>query len=376
MRNDKTRSVAGLLLSACLVIAGCSSTTTASDSNFAGGPSNAGRAPGGSGDPESASPGTSAGASAGGGGVADPGAAGASGTPQAGQLTAGVWDDNLNYEFFKQYLQQNDTAAGASIFSATERDAAHARAMQPHGAKTELDVAIVLDTTSSMADEIKYLQTEFEVIATTIKTKFPQTMPRFGLVVYRDHSDEYVTRSVPFTTDVDAFRASLAAQSALGGGDLPEAVPEGLTEGDGLGWRTADNVARVMFWVADAPQHPGEEQKVNVAANAARQLGIHVYPVGASGVDNDAELAMRGTAQITGGRYLFLTDDSGIGSSHAEPHIPCYVVTALHGAMVRMVESEMTGTRPEPVASEILRTVGAPVDGKCTLQDKSNVTLY
>ena len=131
-----------------------------------------------------------------------------------------------------------------------------------------------------------------------------------------------------------------------------------------------------MFWVADAPQHPGEEQKVNAAANVAVQKGIHVYPVGASGVDNDAELAMRGTAQVTGGRYLFLTDDSGIGNSHAEPHIPCYVVTALHGAMVRMVESEMTGTRPEPVASEIVRTVGSPVGGKCTLQDKSNVTLY
>ena len=361
-----TRSLGGLLICGCVIIAGCSSATS-TDSGFAGdAPANSGRAPG-----------TSAGASAGGsGGIADPGTPNASATHQSGQLTAGVWDDNLNYDFFKQYLHQNDTAAGASIFTAAEQDAAHARAMQPHGAKTELDVAIVLDTTSSMGDEIQYLQTEFEVIATTIKAKFPQTTPRFGLVVYRDHSDQYLTRSVPFTTDVDAFRGSLAAQSALGGGDLPEAVPEGLTEGVGLGWRTADNVARVMFWVADAPQHPGEEQKVNVAANAARQLGIHVYPVGASGVDNDAELAMRGTAQVTGGRYLFLTDDSGIGNSHAEPHIPCYVVTALHGAMVRMVESEMTGTRPEPFASEIVRTVGSPVGGKCTLQDKSNVTLY
>lgn len=372
-----TRSLGGLLICGCVIIAGCSSATS-TDSGFAGdAPANSGRAPGTPSDSESAGSGTSAGASAGGsGGIADPGTPNASATHQSGQLTAGVWDDNLNYDFFKQYLHQNDTAAGASIFTAAEQDAAHARAMQPHGAKTELDVAIVLDTTSSMGDEIQYLQTEFEVIATTIKAKFPQTTPRFGLVVYRDHSDQYLTRSVPFTTDVDAFRGSLAAQSALGGGDLPEAVPEGLTEGVGLGWRTADNVARVMFWVADAPQHPGEEQKVNVAANAARQLGIHVYPVGASGVDNDAELAMRGTAQVTGGRYLFLTDDSGIGNSHAEPHIPCYVVTALHGAMVRMVESEMTGTRPEPVASEIVRTVGSPVGGKCTLQDKSNVTLY
>jgi hypothetical protein len=85
---------------------------------------------------------------------------------------------------------------------------------------------------------------------------------------------------------------------------------------------------------------------------------------------------MRGTAQITGGRYLFLTDDSGIGNSHAEPHIPCYVVTKLQGAMVRMVESEMVGHRAEPVASEVIRTVGSPTDGRCTLQNQTSVVLY
>ena len=136
MRIDKTRSVAGLLISACVVIAGCSSTTTAADSSFAGTPSNAGRATEGSGDPGGSSPVGSAGVSAGGGGVADPGTSNSTVTPQAGRLTAGVWDDNLNYDFFKQYLQQNGTAAGASIFSATEQDAAHARAMQPRGART------------------------------------------------------------------------------------------------------------------------------------------------------------------------------------------------------------------------------------------------
>jgi hypothetical protein len=293
---------------------------------------------------------------------------------QAGQLTAGVWDDNLNYDFYKGYLAQ--TAGSSAIFSEVERDAAHQRSLVAATAKSELDVAIVLDTTSSMGDEITYLQAEFDSIAVTLKTKFPQTTPRFGLVVYRDHTDEYLTRAVPFTSDAEAFRASLAAQSSAGGGDTPEAVPEGLTEGVGLGWRTDANVARVMFWVADAPQHDGEEQAVNTAVNAAVQKGIHVYPVGASGVDASAELTMRGTAQMTGGRYLFLTDDSGIGNSHAQPHIPCYVVTKLQGAMVRMVESEMNGTRAEPAAGEVLRTVGSPTDGKCTLQDQTRVVLY
>jgi len=370
MRIHTKRLLLALVLLGTAAIAGCGASSTSAESSYApvGAPENAGRA---SGDGTSAAtPGSSTGVSGGATGTGDPGQ-GAS--TAAGQLTAGVWDDNLNYDFFNSYLQ---TAGGTPIFSQAERDAAHQRALAGATAKTELDVAIVLDTTSSMGDEIKYLQAEFDSIATTIKTKFPQTVPRFGLVVYRDHMDDYLTRAVPFTADVQAFRASLAAQSSGGGGDMPEAVPEGLTEGVGLGWRAEANVARVMFWVADAPQHPGEEPIVNTAVNAAVQKGIHVYPVGASGVDATAELAMRGTAQMTGGRYLFLTDDSGIGNSHAEPHIPCYVVTKLQGAMVRMVESEMIGKRAEPLATDVIRTVGSPTDGKCTLQNKTDVVLY
>src|SRR4051812_47499662 len=37
----------------------------------------------------------------GGGGIGSPGSGG---TPVPGQLTAGDWDDNLNFEFFKLYL--------------------------------------------------------------------------------------------------------------------------------------------------------------------------------------------------------------------------------------------------------------------------------
>jgi hypothetical protein len=30
---------------------------------------------------------------------------------------------------------------------------------------------------------------------------------------------------------------------------------------------------------------------------------------------------MRAAALVTGGQYLFLTDDSGVGDAHGEPHI-------------------------------------------------------
>ena len=85
---------------------------------------------------------------------------------------------------------------------------------------------------------------------------------------------------------------------------------------------------------------------------------------------------MRATAQMTGGRYVFLTNDSGVGNSHAEPHIPCYVVTKFDRALVRMVESEMSGQHTVAPTGEVLRTVGSPVDGKCTTVSSGQVVLY
>lgn len=365
------RSLVALVIAACAAAAGCSSAT--SDSSYGGTEptnANAGRAGDSTGGGVS-SPAPPA------GGEGSVGTAPAPGAPQqAGQLTAGVWDDNLNYEFFGKYLEQSKGLSAASLFLPADRAAANTRAMAPKGIKTELDVTIVLDTTSSMTDEIQYLQTELDALAAAVKTKFPQTTPRFGLVVYRDKGDEYVTRSFPFTSDVSSFRGLLNGQKSGGGGDIPEAVPEGLADGVALDWRTTDNVARLMFWVADAPHHTGTEQAVTTAVMGAVQKGIHVYPVASSGVEGTAELAMRGAAQITGGRYIFLTDDSGIGNSHAEPHIPCYVVTPLLGALVRMIESEMKGQRIEPETKDILRTVGSPTAGKCALKDQSTVVLY
>lgn len=80
---------------------------------------------------------------------------------------------------------------------------------------------------------------------------------------------------------------------------------------------------------------------------------------------------MRATAQLTGGRYLFLTDDSGVGGSHLEPSIPCYFVTRLNDAMLRMVDIEMSGEYREPDPATILRTGGDPRAGPSPSESRS-----
>ena len=63
---------------------------------------------------------------------------------------------------------------------------------------------------------------------------------------------------------------------------------------------------------------------------------------------------MRAEALLTGARYLFLTDDSGVGHAHAEPHIPYYDVQRLDSLMVRMVAMEVSG---RPMEDQIVRRV-------------------
>jgi hypothetical protein len=290
--------------------------------------------------------------------------------PQGGQLTAGAWDDNQNFARFKTF--RNSVAqthpSGIMPFTAADFDAAHDKFSQPRTAHQQLDVALVIDTTGSMGDEIAYLQREFTDLSTAIESAYPMAEQRWALVVYKDVADTYLTRQFDFRSDLNALRADLLAQSAGGGGDFPEAPEVAFEKLNQFQWRSGDGVAKLAFWVADAPHHDNKSQAMADALRAAQNQNIHIYPVASSGIDEFTELTMRSSAQLTGGRYLFLTNDSGIGGAHKEPSIPCYFVTRLDQAILRMVKIEMSGMYSEPAKEEIIRTGGNPTDGSCQLE--------
>ena len=91
----------------------------------------------------------------------------------------------------------------------------------------------------------------------------------------------------------------------------------------------------------------------------------------AQGCAGEAEFVMRSAAMLTGAQYLFLTDDSGVGNPHAEPHIPCYTVEQLAPLMVRAVRSELSGKRVEAEQQFSIRTVGQGQGGVCEAPRKS-----
>ena len=197
----------------------------------------------------------------------------------------------------------------------------------------DTQVMFILDTTGSMSDEIAYLQMDFASIAKEVD----DGRTAFSVNFYRDEEDEYVTRCNPFTNDVKSVQAKINAEYADGGGDIPEAVAEILEETITNNDQWSSSANKIAFLIFDAPPHEGKEQQLDAAVRAAAEKGIRLVPVVSSGAERDTELFGRALAAQTGGSYVFLTDDSGVGDSHLEPIVGDYEVELLHDVIVRNI---------------------------------------
>ncbi|MGB3313452.1 MAG: vWA domain-containing protein [Albidovulum sp.] len=227
-----------------------------------------------------------------------------------------------------------------------------------------LDLVLVVDTTGSMGDEIAFLNKELIGITRAAARTAPGLSVRYGLIAYRDHYDDYVVRNYGFTSKPSEMSGWLRGLRADGGGDYPEAAAAALKSGVGLNWRRGKG-ERILIHVADAPPHNKDAATYLGAAKRAAEKGVQVFTLGASGVADEAEYLMRQASVATGGRYMFLTDDSGVGNAHAEPTVSCYRVTRLAGLLTRILSTELTGRRHEAAAGDVIREVGTYRAGIC-----------
>lgn len=209
-----------------------------------------------------------------------------------------------------------------------------------------LDVLFLIDATGSMADEINQLKENIRAISAQIDALPSQPDVRFGMVTYRDRGDAYLTNVTDFTPDVEEFATDLAQVYADGGGDYPEDLNQALSEAiHQPEWRTNDTVS-LIFLVADAPPHLdyGQENHYAVEMFQAAQRGIKIYPIASSGLDSQGEYIFRQLAQVSGGRFIFLTygaDGPGSTGTETEFEVSDYTVSSLDALVVKIVEEEL-----------------------------------
>ena len=256
----------------------------------------------------------------------------------AGTLTAGEWNDLENWGFWRTLTQKDAfrTAYEKWGMDADYRPVPYFPNPRPG---QNYQIAFIVDATGSMGDEIRYLQSDLVSLLSSVREEHPNYRIETGFVFYRDQEDEYLTRHLNFSNDVNLQVDWLNEQEANGGGDYPEAVEAGLNTGlTNLSWSTAPG-SRLAFLILDAPPHDDDQTMDRYRDLVAeyRAQGIRIIPVAASGVDLSTELLLRLTAIATNGTYTFLTDDSGVGNPHLEPSVGEFEVEYLHDLLVRLI---------------------------------------
>ena len=189
--------------------------------------------------------------------------------------------------------------------------------------KTEqraIDLVFVLDTTSSMSGMIQAAKDKIWSIASTMANSPDQPEIRIGLVAFRDRKDEYVTKTINLTTDLDSTFATLMNFKAQGGGDGPESVNKGLYDAvTKMDWRQDQDTYKVIFLVGDAPGHKYlDEIQYPAIVEMAKAKGIIINSI-QCGQNRQTAQQFQQIAALSQGDY-FSVEQNGSAIASATPY--------------------------------------------------------
>ncbi len=178
-----------------------------------------------------------------------------------------------------------------------------------------LEMVFVLDTTGSMGGLLDGAKQKIWSIVNSVQQSAHPPRVRVGLVAYRDHGDQYVTRVTPLTSDLDKIYTVLMTYKAEGGGDTPEDVRQALSDGVRKGGWSArsPHTAQVLFLVGDAPPHDDyvqEPDTLTTAAQAAKR-GIVINAI-ECGSAEDTRAAWQKIATHAEGAFFAIEENGGV----------------------------------------------------------------
>jgi hypothetical protein len=145
----------------------------------------------------------------------------------------------------------------------------------------DIDLVLSMDTTGSMEGNITSAKHDAKrVIDEFSNDGYVKTL-RVGFIAYRDHEDEYVTRTLQLTHDSSKVEQFVDSLSASGGDDAPEAVAVAMRDATSLFGESHDEKGKILVWYCDAPPH-GDEYNCGLEDD---------YPEGdPSGIDFQTEI--------------------------------------------------------------------------------------
>ncbi|WP_343672943.1 vWA domain-containing protein, partial [Chitinophaga sp.] len=181
----------------------------------------------------------------------------------------------------------------------------------PH-AQSKIQVVFALDATGSMSGLIGAAKEKIWSIAGSLAQAEPAPVIEIGLIFYRDRGDQFITKRVALSGDMDEVYEKLMQMSADGGGDSPESVNQALNEAiTKFKWDTAASTYKTVFLVGDCPPHMDyrDDVKYPVSCKLATQKDIVLNTI-LMGSDFRAMRVWKDIAQCNQGSYTQVNMDA------------------------------------------------------------------
>jgi Mg-chelatase subunit ChlD len=163
------------------------------------------------------------------------------------------------------------------------------------GGVAQRDIVFVLDVTGSMGNAIQGVKSNIIEFADSLTAA--GVSYRLGMVTFLD----VVENVYDFTTDAAAFKNSVAAQYAHGGGDAPENSLEALSVASDMAF--SPTAHRLIIWITDNSYHEADGVTPRTRAQVIARLlekNITVYAIGALSFQTDWYNPI---VNATGGKY-------------------------------------------------------------------------
>ncbi len=182
-------------------------------------------------------------------------------------------------------------------------------------AKPKIEVVFCLDTTGSMGGLIQGAKDKIWAISNQIAGGKPGPDLKIGLVAYRDRGpEEYLTKIVELTDDLDAIHGKLREFQAGGGGDGPESVNQALDDAvNKIKWSADKKTLRIIFLVGDAPPHMdyADDVKYPATCKKACEKGIIVNTIQCGG-DAECQKHWKEICKLAEGSYAQIAQTGGV----------------------------------------------------------------
>ena len=257
-----------------------------------------------------------------------------------------------------------------------------AAAPTPKPTKPKIEVVFCLDTTGSMGGLIEGAKQKIWSISNQIAGGKPAPDLKIGLVAYRDRGagEEYVTKVIDLTDDLDAIHGKLLEFKAAGGGDTPESVNQALDDSvNKIKWSTDKKTLRIIYLVGDAPPHMDypDDVKYPETCKKACEKGIIINSIQCGG-DLECQKHWKEICKLAEGSYAQIAQTGGVvavatpfDKELAQINTELAKSTLVYGRGGMKAEGEAklkrAATLPAPAAAD--RAAFAAKDGKAAAYD-------